>query len=100
MNKRITKEPAVLILAAGYILFFSLISILHYHTFDYNDFDLAIHTQTVWNILHGSIYSSYSILDCSGLCPIFYSPNIVIAADSFYRPGCDSPVSIGQGYFS
>jgi len=58
MNKRITKEPAVLILAAGYILFFSLISILRYHTFDYNDFDLAIHTQIVWNILHGSIHSS------------------------------------------
>ena len=48
----------VLIITAGYIIFFSVVSILRYNAFNYADFDLAVHAQTVWNILHGSIYSS------------------------------------------
>jgi len=47
----------VSIFTAGYILFFSTVSILRYRAFDFGDFDLAIHAQTVWGILHGSIYS-------------------------------------------
>jgi uncharacterized membrane protein len=31
---------------------------LRYRAFKYADFDLAIHSQTIWNILHGSVYSS------------------------------------------
>lgn len=50
--------PIVSILTACYIVFFSLVSILRYNGFDYSDFDLAVHAQTVRNILHGSIYSS------------------------------------------
>ncbi|PIV12180.1 MAG: hypothetical protein COY77_05345 [Candidatus Omnitrophica bacterium CG_4_10_14_0_8_um_filter_43_18] len=41
-----------------YAAFFSYISILKYNNFIYNDFDLAIDAQTLWNIIHGSTYSS------------------------------------------
>lgn len=48
----------VSIITAGYITFFSIVSIRRYNAFNYGDFDLAVHAQTVWNILHGGIYSS------------------------------------------
>lgn len=41
-----------------YLFFFGLISVLKYNSFSYNDFDLAVHAQTLYNILHGSIESS------------------------------------------
>lgn len=41
-----------------YILYFSLISIIKFNSFRFNDFDLAVHDLTVWNILHGSIFNS------------------------------------------
>lgn len=41
-----------------YILVFSFISILRYNTYAFHDQDLPIHAQTMWNILHGSTYSS------------------------------------------
>ncbi|MDD4894882.1 MAG: DUF2079 domain-containing protein, partial [Candidatus Omnitrophica bacterium] len=46
------------LLVGAYIFFFGLISILKYHSFKYDDFDLAVHAQTLYNILHGSIESS------------------------------------------
>lgn len=41
-----------------YILFFGLLCVLKYNSFSYNDFDLSVHTQTLYNILRGSIQSS------------------------------------------
>lgn len=41
-----------------YAAFFCYVSFLKYQNFIYNDFDLAIDAQTVWNMLHGSLYSS------------------------------------------
>ncbi|MCX5716021.1 MAG: DUF2079 domain-containing protein [Candidatus Omnitrophica bacterium] len=45
-------------LTALYVFFFGLVSVLKYNSFSYNDFDLAVHAQTLYNILHGSIESS------------------------------------------
>lgn len=42
----------------AYIVFVCFICLLRYRTFDYADFDLAVHAQTVYNILYGSIQSS------------------------------------------
>jgi len=41
-----------------YMLLFGLISYFNYVFYGFSDFDLAIHAQSVWNILHGSIDSS------------------------------------------
>ena len=41
-----------------YMLLFGLISYCNYAYYGFSDFDLAIHAQSVWNILHGSIDSS------------------------------------------
>lgn len=49
-----------------YVSFFCLISWLKYNSFSYRDFDLAVHAQTVWNILHGSIHSSILGIDFLG----------------------------------
>lgn len=46
------------VLLALYILTFSLIGIIRYHLFDFNDFDLAGYSQALWNMLHGSTFSS------------------------------------------
>jgi uncharacterized membrane protein len=48
----------VSILAAGYVIFFTVLSICRYRVFHFNDQDWAIYAQTVWNILHGSTYTS------------------------------------------
>lgn len=45
-------------LTAAYILYFYFICVLRYRAFNYADFDLAVHAQTVYNMLHGSIQSS------------------------------------------
>ncbi len=57
---KIKNLPDKLIWAAIilYAAFFSYISILKYQNFIYNDFDLAIDAQSLWNIIHGSLYSS------------------------------------------
>lgn len=55
--KELNNKPvwlAIIIYAAS----FSCLSILKYQNFIYNDFDLAIDAQTLWNITHGSLYSS------------------------------------------
>jgi len=41
-----------------YILFFGCITSLKFQLFEYRDFDLAVHAQIIWNILHGSVYNS------------------------------------------
>lgn len=49
--------PAFLLISA-YVIFFGFISVLKYRLFLYDDQDLAIYAQTLYNILHGSIESS------------------------------------------
>jgi uncharacterized membrane protein len=41
-----------------YVIFFSVISYLKFVSFSYGDYDLAYFDQIVWNILHGSVFSS------------------------------------------
>lgn len=57
---KIKNLPDKIIWAAitAYAAFFSYVSILKYNNFIYNDFDLAIDVQVLWNICHGSLYSS------------------------------------------
>lgn len=45
-------------LISSYILFFGYISFLRYRCFDYGDMDLAIYSQMLWNIIHGSLHST------------------------------------------
>ena len=64
-NKSIT-ELILWLLICLYIASFGFVSFLEYQSFDYGDFDLAVHSQAVWNILHGSIYSSILGIDFLG----------------------------------
>jgi len=41
-----------------YVVWFSTWCFFKFHFFIYDDFDLAIHDQIIWNILHGGIYNS------------------------------------------
>lgn len=50
--------PMLALFTLVYVAFFFFICALRYHVFNYSDFDLAVHAQTVYNILHGSIQSS------------------------------------------
>jgi len=59
-------EKLVWVLIYLYILFFGYINFLKYQSFEYKDFDLAVYAQTMWNILHGSIYSSILGIDFLG----------------------------------
>jgi uncharacterized membrane protein len=52
--------------AAIYVLLFFSSCCLKYYGFAYDDFDLAIHDQIVWNILHGSIFNSILGIDFLG----------------------------------
>ncbi len=45
-------------LLATYTLFFSLACLAKLHSFLYFDYDLAVYAQLLWNIAHGSGYSS------------------------------------------
>lgn len=49
-----------------YVIFFSTVCFLKFNSFAYNDFDLAIHSQVLWNILHGSIFNSILGIDFLG----------------------------------
>lgn len=55
---KIPYRVLIVFLIVLYIIFFSSVNIISYITFSYNDFDLAVHAQTLWNIVHGSIQSS------------------------------------------
>jgi uncharacterized membrane protein len=49
------------LVAAGmsaYVLIISTLCYLKFHTYSYTDFDLAVHAQSIWNILHESMDSS------------------------------------------
>lgn len=49
------KIPKKLLLAAAvYIIFFSILSIIKYKLFLYSAYDLALFNQTLWNTLHGA----------------------------------------------
>ncbi len=41
-----------------YISYFSFLSFIRFNSFSYFDFDLAVHSLTLWNIIHGSVYNS------------------------------------------
>lgn len=43
---------------ALYAAFYSFVSYLKYAHFVYGDFDLAVHAQVLWNLCHGSAFSS------------------------------------------
>jgi len=60
------QDRIVWLLIAAYVLCFGYLGFLKYQSFGYQDFDLAIYSQTLWNILHGSIYSSILGIDFLG----------------------------------
>ncbi len=41
-----------------YVAFLATLCFLKYRAFAYWDFDLAVHSQIMWNLLHGSLYNS------------------------------------------
>ncbi|MFZ5800565.1 MAG: DUF2079 domain-containing protein [Candidatus Omnitrophota bacterium] len=49
-----------------YVLLFSFLSFQKYRAFEYHDFDLAAHTQTLWSIVRGSLYCSILGVDFLG----------------------------------
>jgi len=67
-------ENQVATLIGLYIVLQWLISMARLFGFGYNDFDLAIHTQSVRNILHGSLDSSILGIPFLGnhFCPILF----------------------------
>lgn len=46
------------ILVFLYVVFFTLICFLKFNSFAYGDYDLSLFNQIIWNILHGSLFSS------------------------------------------
>jgi len=56
----LTEQAAGIVMAAivCYAFLLGWICQAKYRAFGYTDFDLAVHTQSVWNILHGSMDSS------------------------------------------
>ena len=52
--------------AAVYVLLFFSWCCLKFYGFAYDDFDLAIHDQIIWNILHGRIFNSILGVDFLG----------------------------------
>ncbi len=59
-------KKIIYLLIFVYVLFFSYICYLKFNSYNYTDFDLAVHSQVLWNILHGSIYSSILGIDFLG----------------------------------
>jgi len=65
----LTEKAALRILSlsvAAYVLVFFAWCCLKYYGFAYDDFDLAIHDQIIWNILHGRIFNSILGVDFLG----------------------------------
>jgi len=61
INKYLTLKRAEVLLwvfISIYVSCFSVISFLKFNSFAYGDYDLAYFDQIVWNICHGSLYSS------------------------------------------
>ncbi|MDD5665441.1 MAG: DUF2079 domain-containing protein [Candidatus Omnitrophica bacterium] len=72
--KERTSLGLLLVFVSAYILYFSFLSVLKYNSFSYQDFDLAVHALTSWNIVHGSIYNSILGIPFLGnhMQPIFF----------------------------
>jgi uncharacterized membrane protein len=58
MNRSTISKALVAGAITIYMLLLGLISYLKYSYYGFSDFDLAVHAQSTWNILHGSIDSS------------------------------------------
>ncbi|MCG2711001.1 MAG: DUF2079 domain-containing protein [Candidatus Omnitrophica bacterium] len=56
--KKINYKYIVWALISFFILIVGFVSFRRYYCFDYIDMDLAAYNQIVWNIVHGSFYSS------------------------------------------
>ena len=56
--KKINYNYIVWVLISFFILILSNICFRRYYCFDYIDMDLAAYNQIIWNIVHGSFYSS------------------------------------------
>lgn len=54
------------ILVGLYTALFSFVCTIKYRFFIYNDFDLAVHDQVMWNLCHGSLISSILRLNFLG----------------------------------
>src|ERR1035441_6286533 len=69
INQLLTERVALRILSlscGAYILLFFTWCSLKYYGFAYNDFDLAVHDQVFWNLLHGRIFNSILGIDFLG----------------------------------
>jgi uncharacterized membrane protein len=65
----LTERMALRILSfccGAYVLLFFTWCSVKYYGFAYNDFDLAVHDQVFWNLLHGRIFNSILGLDFLG----------------------------------
>lgn len=67
-------DKLIWLIGAAYFLFFSYLSHFLYNNLLYIDQDLAIHAQTMWNLVHGSGFCSILGIDFFGnhFIPIFY----------------------------
>lgn len=48
----------LLALIGLYVFIYSFVAVLKFLNFSFEDFDLAVHDQIMWNIVHGSLFSS------------------------------------------
>jgi uncharacterized membrane protein len=92
--KKQKSSTAVLIMMALYAVFMSLVCFLKYSHFSYDDFDLAIHTQSLAAIIHGSSITSilgipflgnHMVLILYPIAPlyaIFHTPVLLLALQS------------------
>ena len=71
---RLWIDKLVYLTVGMYVLFFSRISYFLYDNLLYKDFDLAVHAQTMWNLAHGSGFSSVLGIHflANHFIPIFY----------------------------
>ncbi|RKY30383.1 MAG: hypothetical protein DRP74_07140 [Candidatus Omnitrophota bacterium] len=61
LNISAGENRALILVWAGiviYIIYFFSGCVFKYYSFSYNDFDLAIHSQVLWNLLRGVLYNS------------------------------------------
>ncbi len=48
----------LLALIGLYVLIYSFIAVIKFLSFSFEDFDLAVHDQIMWSVVHGSLFSS------------------------------------------
>lgn len=56
--KEISLRHGIWLLIGVYVVCLSVLTVIKYSYFLFHDFDLAVHAQIVWNILHGSMFNS------------------------------------------